>query len=88
MRDTVPCGQRVGNAVWRNGDSERRNRRHRRVLDLNLGAALIAGGAMLQAGVSVDHLGTLAVVIRLREGHEWRRRSLDAGLRKADRLGE
>ena len=88
MRDTVPCGQRVGNAVWRNGDSERRNRRHRRDLDLNLGVALIAGGAMLQAGVSVRHFSALAVVISLREGHDWRWRSLDASLRKADRLDE
>ena len=88
MHDTVPCSQRVGNRVRCNGNSEHRNRRHRRDFDLNLGAALIAGGAMLKAGVAVDHLAALAIVIGLREGHDWRRRRLDAGLRKADRLDE
>ena len=88
MCDTYPCSYRVRDPVRRNGNSERRNRRHRGNLDLGLGAALIAGGAMLQAGVPVDHLAALAIVIGLREGHDWRRRRLDAGLRKADRLGE
>ncbi len=88
MRDARPCSQRVGNPVHRNGNSEHRNRRHRGNLDLGLGAALIAGGAMLQAGVAVGHLAARAVVIRLREGHDWRWRSLDASLGKADRLGE
>jgi hypothetical protein len=53
-----------------------------------LGAGLIAGSVLLQAGILVDHLAAIAVVIGLPKGHGWRRRSLDAGLCNANRLGE
>lgn len=56
--------------------------------DLDLSGALIAGGVLLQAGVLVDRLFAIALVIRVRKGHSWRLRSLDAGLCNADRLSE
>ncbi len=79
---------RAGTAVGRNGNSEHRDRGHCRDRDLDLGAALIAGGVLLQAGILVDRLVAIALVIRVRKGHGWRLPSLGAGLCNADRLGE
>ena len=56
--------------------------------DLDLSGSLIAGGVLLQAGVLVDRLFAIALVIRVGKGHGWRSRSLNAGLCNADRLGE
>lgn len=56
--------------------------------DLDLSGALIAGGVLLQAGVLVDRLYAIALVIRVGKGHGRRLSGLDAGLCNADRLGE
>ncbi|MGH8760642.1 MAG: hypothetical protein ACREVW_14210 [Burkholderiales bacterium] len=56
--------------------------------DLDLSSALIAGGVLLQAGVLVDRLFAIALVIRVGKGHGRRLSGLDAGLCNADRLGE
>ena len=70
----------------RNG--ERRDCGQHRDSDLNLRAALISGRALLQAGVLVNGLATIAVVIGLCKSHGRRRRGLDAGLGNPDRLGK
>lgn len=88
MRDGHQRSRRAGIAVGRNGNSERRDGGHRRDSDLDLCAALIAGGVLLQAGVLVDGFFAITFVIRVRKGHGWRRRSLDAGMCNADRLGK
>lgn len=56
--------------------------------DMNLRAALIPGRALLQAGVLVNGLATIAVVIGLCKSHGRRRRGRDAGLGNPDRLGK
>ena len=55
---------------------------------LDLRRTLIAGSVLLQAGILVDRLAAIALVIRVRKRHGWRLRSLDASLCNADRLRE
>jgi hypothetical protein len=88
MRERHRHHRGADNSVGRNGNSERYDRGQRRDSDLNLCAALIAGRALLQTGVLVNGLATFAVVINLREGHGWRRRSLDTRLCNPDHLGK
>ena len=88
VRERHQRNGRAGAAVGRNGDSEHRDGGPRRDSDLDLGAALIAGGVLLQAGILVDRFVATALVIRVRKGHGWRLCSLHAGLCDADRLGE
>ena len=88
MRERRQCNCRADNENGRNWNSEHSDRGHRRDSNLNLGAALISRGVLLQAGIVVDRFVATALVIRVREGHSWRSRSLNAGLRNADRLGE
>ena len=78
----------AGSANGCNWNGEHRDRGHRRDSELDLRAALIFRVALLQTGVLVDGLAAIAVVIGLCKGHGWRRRSLDTGMCKADRLGE
>ena len=79
---------RADNANGRNWDSEHRDRGHRRDGGLNLGAALISRGVLLQAGILVDRLVAIVFLMRVRKRHSWRLSSLDARLCNADRLGE
>ena len=88
MRERDQSQRGADNGVGRNGNSEPLDCVHRRDSDLHLCTALIAGRALLQAGVLVNGLATIAVVIRLRKSHGWRRLSLDASLRDPDRLGK
>ena len=67
---------------------ERRDCGQHRDSDLHLCTALIPGRALLQAGVLVNGLATIAVVIGLCKSHGRRRRGLDAGLGNPDRLGK
>jgi hypothetical protein len=88
MRERHQRNGRAGAAVGRNGNSEYRDGGHRCDSDLDLGAALIAGGVLLQAGILVDRLVAIAFVIRVRKDHDWRMRSRNASLCNANRLGE
>ena len=88
MRAIHPRGHGVGNAVRRNGNAERRDHWHRRDSDLDLGAALISSGVLLQAGVLVYRFVAITFLMDVRKRHGWRQRSPDAGLCNADRLGE
>lgn len=88
VRQRRQSNGRAGTAVGRHRNGQNRQRGHRRDSDLYLGAALIAGGVLLQAGILVDRIVATAFVIRARKGHGWRSRRLDAGLCNADRLGE
>ena len=88
MRERHQQNGRAGPAIGCDGNGEHGHGGHCRNSDLKLRTALIAGGALLQTGVLIDCLAAIAVVIRLRKRHRWRRRSLEAGMRNADRLGE
>jgi hypothetical protein len=86
MRERNLRNGRAGPALGRDRNSEHGHVGHRRDSGLELSTVLIAGSAVLQAGVLVD--GFAAIVIRLREGHGWRGCGPDAGMRNADRLGK
>ena len=88
MRERHQRNGRANNANGRNWNCEHRDRGHRRDSDLDLWTALVTGGVLLQAGILVDCFVATALVIRVRKGHGWRTRSLDARLCYADRLGE
>lgn len=88
MRQRRQRNGRAGTANGCNWNSEHRDRGHCRDRDLHLGAALIAGGVLLQAGILIDRFVAITFVIRVRKGHSWRLRSHDAGLCDADRLSE
>jgi hypothetical protein len=88
MRQRHQRNRRAGSAVGRNGNSKHRDGGHRGDGDLELGAVLISRVALLQAGILVDGLAAIAVVIGLCKGHGWRMRHLEAGLCYANRLGE
>jgi hypothetical protein len=88
MRQRHQRNRGAGSTVGPSRNNEHRDRRHRDNGDLELGAVLIPGGALLQTGVLVDGLAAIAVVFGLRKGHGWRMRRLEAGLCHANRLGE
>ena len=69
-------------------NSQHRESGHLGHCDLDLSGALITGGVLLQAGILVNCLFAIALVIRVGKGHGRRLSGLDAGLCNADRLGE
>ena len=79
---------RANNANGRNGNCEHRDRGHCRDSDLDLGAALISRGVLLQAGILVDPLVAIVFMMRVRKRHGRRLSRFDACLRNTDRLGE
>src|SRR4029077_1284613 len=88
VRERRQRNGRADNANGCNWNCEHYDRGHRRDSDLDLGAALIASSVLLQAGILVDGLVTIAVVTGWRKSHGWRKRNLDTGLCNANRLGK
>jgi len=88
VRERHQRNGQADNANGRNGNSQYRDRGHRRDSDLDLCTALISRSELLQAGILVDRLIAFAFLMRDRKRHSWRLRSLDARLGNADRMGE